>query len=71
VADLFPQNRAEFEAEADRARESARTLLAASLVAEAAHDRRSDATHEGRAQQRGVAGLVHRIRSRLDRIRVR
>lgn len=57
--------RPEFEANADRARESADTLLATSLAAESASERRHtepDAHHP----RRGIAGLVDLIRSRLS-----
>ena len=63
MADLYP-NRSEFEAEADRARESARELVAASLAAEAARDWHAPLTGEGRSPRR----LVDRIRSRLATI---
>jgi hypothetical protein len=61
--------RPEFEANADRARESAETLLAESLAAEAATERHSDNGHEG---TRGpFLTLLERIRSMLGGIRGR
>jgi hypothetical protein len=58
--------RPEFEANADRARESADTLLAASLAAEAASERHHDGIPDGDPPRRGIAALVDRIRSRLS-----
>ena len=57
--------RPEFEANADRARESAETLLATSLAAEAAVERHRNEIVEGR-RRGGIADLVDRIRSRLS-----
>jgi len=65
VADLFPPNRNEFEAEADRAREEARTLLADSVAAEEAADQQSEVTDDGRSLQARVVAVVDRIRSIL------
>jgi hypothetical protein len=55
--------RPEFEANADRARESAETLLATSLAAEAASERRANAS----ATPGGpVTAFVDRVRSVLS-----
>ena len=58
--------RPEFEANADRARESAETLLAASLAAEAAIERHHVAIPHGHPRRRGIAGLIDLIRSKLS-----
>ena len=58
--------RPEFEANADRAREGAETLLATSLAAEAASERHRNDVVEERTQRRGIAALVDLIRSRLS-----
>jgi hypothetical protein len=58
--------RPEFEANADRARESAETLLATSLAAEAAIKRNRQAIPAERHQRRGIAALVDRARSALS-----
>jgi hypothetical protein len=57
--------RPEFEANADRARESADTLLATSLVAEAASERHDNEIPD-RPQGRGITALVDLIRSMLS-----
>jgi hypothetical protein len=57
--------RPEFEANADRARESAETLLDASLAAEAASERQRERGNEG--NPRGpVLALLDRVRSALS-----
>jgi hypothetical protein len=58
--------RPEFEANADRARESADTLLSASLAAEAASERQHNEGPDGHARRRGIARLVDLIRSKLS-----
>ena len=57
--------RPEFEANADRARESADTLLATSLAAEAASERHHNEIPD-RPQGRGITALVDLIRSKLS-----
>jgi hypothetical protein len=64
VVSLPPQNRKEFEAAADRAREKAR-----SLVAEGIADQESERRAEAGSSDRGpVMALVDRIRSGLSTI---
>jgi len=58
--------RPEFEANADRARESADTLLATSLAAEAASERHRIEIADGQPRRRGIAALVDLIRSKLS-----
>lgn len=60
--------RPEFEANADRARESVDTLLAASLAEQAERERRAEAS----ATRRGpINAFVDRIRSALNGLLVR
>jgi hypothetical protein len=64
VDSIPPQNRNEFEAAADRAREKARSLTAEGLADQAATDRRSE------ADGRGVLfGFLDRLRAVLGGIR--
>jgi len=58
--------RPEFEANADRARESAETLLATSLAAEAAVERDRSEIEDGPRQRGGIGAFVDRIRSMLS-----
>jgi hypothetical protein len=58
--------RPEFEANADRARESADTLLATSLAAGAAAERHHNEIPDGHPPRRGIAALVDLIRSKLS-----
>ena len=62
-----PQNRNEFEAHADRAREKARQLAAEGLADQAAADRRSEAGGSG--QPGPLMALFDRIRSAFGAIR--
>lgn len=62
-----PQNRTEFEAAADRAREQARSLAAEGMADQAAADRRAEA---GGIDRPGpITALVDRIRAALGSIR--
>jgi hypothetical protein len=60
VDSLPPQNRNEFEAAADRAREKARSLVAEGIAEQAESERQADSS----ATRRGpVMTLVDRVRS--------
>jgi hypothetical protein len=66
--------RPEFEANADRARESAETLLATSLAAEAASERQSEQRNDG--DPRGpvlalIESFIARVRSAVSGLRGR
>lgn len=62
-----PQNRNEFEAAADRAREKARSLAAEGMAEQAATDRRAEAG--GGGQPGPLTALLDRIRTALGAIR--
>lgn len=61
-----PGDRAQFEANADRAREHAAEVLATSLADQAERDRRAEAGSNDRGS---VMGFVDRIRAALGGIR--
>jgi hypothetical protein len=62
---LPPQNRNEFDAAADRAREQARSLAAEGIADQAERDRRAESGSMDRGR---VMGFVDRIRSGLSTI---
>ena len=62
---LPPQNRNEFEAAADRAREKARSLAAEGIADQAESERRAEA---GSNDRRPVSAFVDRIRSGVSTI---
>jgi hypothetical protein len=62
---LPPQNRNEFDAAADRAREQARSLAAEGIADQAARDRRGESSGSDRGP---VMAVVDRIRSGLSSI---
>ena len=63
---LPPQNRNEFEAAADRAREKARSLATEGMAEQAASDRRAEAGADGPGP---LAALLDRIRTAIGSFR--
>jgi hypothetical protein len=66
VDSLPPQNRNEFEAAADRAREKARSLAAEGIADQAASERRAEA---GADDPGPITALLGRIRAAIGWIR--